>query len=463
MLFTLFARGTRQAFAVFPRRRALVAWLLAAATPSSSGGTSPRETVSFSQDIAPLLAQRCQSCHQPSKKRGGYQAHTFDALLTPGSSKEAPITPGKPEASALLRRLKSSDPDERMPQKEEALSPAQIALVENWIARGALFDGARRDQPFSEWAVTQPRGAAPSRYAQPFPILSALPLSASNACVIAGYHEVLILDRATRSIRRRLPAPSQRTFAIQRLGSGERWLLAGGTPGRSGELAILEPGSTNAPAILLRSADALLSCAVSSDGRWFAVAGADATVRVLDAGTGRLVKAIEGHADWVTSLAFNPASTRLVTASRDKTARCFAVPGGESISAYLDSAEPLLAIQCPAGGALAFAAGRDRQIHVWNVEDGKRAAVMPARDREALALLSTTNRLFAMCAGGVILEIAAQGKREVIREYTAKGARLSCLALDADARQLIAGSFEGDLLWWDIEHPESHQRWHCLP
>ena len=444
------------------RLPAAVLFLLVALPAINSRGASSA-AVSFSKEIAPLLTQRCQSCHQPSKKRGGYQVHTFNALLIPGSSKEIPILPGKPEVSALLRRLKATDPDERMPQKEEALSPAEIHLIERWIAAGASFDGERKDQPFSEWAVPQTKGSAPVHYDQPFPILSAALLRSSNECLVAGYYEVLVVDRFTKSVRRRLPVPSQRTFSIQALESERRWLLAGGTPGRSGELAILDLSSTNFPELLLRTSDALLNGVLSSNGKWIAVAGADPTVRLLDPKTGQLVKAIEAHADWVTSIAFTPDSSRILTVSRDKTARCFAVPGGESISAYLENSEPFLATQCERGGAIAFAAGRDHQIHAWKMEDGKRVSVIPVKDREVLSLVSSTNRLWALCSGGAVLELNSQGQCEVLREYPSGTSRLSCLVVDIEAKQLWAGSFDGDLHSWEWEHPESHQQGHCLP
>ena len=150
----------------------------------------------------------------------------------------------------------------------------------------------------------------------------------------------------------------------------------------------LELGYTHA----FRTSDALLNGVLSSNGKWIAVAGADPTVRLLDPKTGQLVKAIEAHADWVTSIAFTPDSSRILTVSRDKTARCFAVPGGESISAYLESSEPFLATQCERGGAIAFAAGRDHQIHAWKMEDGKRVSVISVKDREVLSLVSSTNR-----------------------------------------------------------------------
>ncbi len=53
------------------------------------------------------------------------------------------IVPGAPADSPLLARVKAHDPQERMPPPEAKLPPLsdrEIALLEQWIAEGALFD-----------------------------------------------------------------------------------------------------------------------------------------------------------------------------------------------------------------------------------------------------------------------------------------------------------------------------------
>jgi WD40 repeat protein len=60
--------------------------------------------------------------------------------------------------------------------------------------------------------------------------------------------------------------------------------------------------------------------ALSSDGRFFALAGADRTVHVWDAIGSREVARL-AHDGAVAALAFSPDGAQLATASRDHTAR----------------------------------------------------------------------------------------------------------------------------------------------
>ena len=106
-----------------------------AAAPASSGA------VSFSRDLAPIFQRKCVTCHGTEKTKGGYQLHTFQNLMKGGESKEASVVPGQPERSKLFQLLVAKDADDRMPQKDDPLPAAPLALIERWIKEGAKFDG----------------------------------------------------------------------------------------------------------------------------------------------------------------------------------------------------------------------------------------------------------------------------------------------------------------------------------
>jgi hypothetical protein len=59
------------------------------------------QAVSFTNDVAPILVQKCLICHGAERSKGGYRVDTFEALLKPGSSKEPPVSQGQPEKSQL--------------------------------------------------------------------------------------------------------------------------------------------------------------------------------------------------------------------------------------------------------------------------------------------------------------------------------------------------------------------------
>jgi len=103
--------------------------------------------VSFTRDIKGLLSNRCIRCHGPdaADRQGGGDAglrlDTF-AGATADLGGHAAIVPGKPEASEILRRITSSDPDIVMPPPDagEPFKPREVELLRRWIAAGAGYE-----------------------------------------------------------------------------------------------------------------------------------------------------------------------------------------------------------------------------------------------------------------------------------------------------------------------------------
>lgn len=109
-------------------------WLFALALPAMGA-----ERVEFNRDIRPILTKHCTACHGGVKAAGGISFIFREKALSLGESGVHPIIPGKPAESEMLRRIRSTDPDEVMPQPKHGppLPEAEIALIERWIAQGA--------------------------------------------------------------------------------------------------------------------------------------------------------------------------------------------------------------------------------------------------------------------------------------------------------------------------------------
>ena len=78
--------------------------------------------------------------------------------------------------------------------------------------------------------------------------------------------------------------------------------------------------------------DEVNSAAFSPDGTRVVTASRDKTARVWDVATGTGIAVLKGHEDGVNSAAFSPDGTRVVTASGDKTARVWDAATGAEIA-----------------------------------------------------------------------------------------------------------------------------------
>ena len=95
-------------------------------------GAAAREKF-FEQNVRPLLAERCYSCHATKKQKGGLRLDSIEAILKGGESGPA-VVPGKPEESLLVAAINYAGPE--MPPNGK-LAPEKVAILTRWIALGA--------------------------------------------------------------------------------------------------------------------------------------------------------------------------------------------------------------------------------------------------------------------------------------------------------------------------------------
>lgn len=104
------------------------------------------DEVDFNRDVRPILADNCYECHGPDEesRQADLRLDRLDDALT------SVIVPGNPNASDLLDRLLSKDPDEVMPPPESKRRPTtkQIETLRKWIEQGAKHE--------KHWAFVAP-------------------------------------------------------------------------------------------------------------------------------------------------------------------------------------------------------------------------------------------------------------------------------------------------------------------
>src|SRR5262245_29646512 len=95
-------------------------------------------TVSFREDIQPILEQNCWTCHGPSMQSSRLDLSTLENALR-GGARGSAIVPGKAEDSRLYRVIAGLDKP-AMPLGGSKLTDAQVASIKSWINQGAHWD-----------------------------------------------------------------------------------------------------------------------------------------------------------------------------------------------------------------------------------------------------------------------------------------------------------------------------------
>jgi len=115
--------------------------------------------VEFNRDIRPILAAKCYACHGPDEDKREADLR----LDVRAEAVKAAITPGKPEASELWKRITHTDPDDVMPppSSPKQLTKIERDLIRRWIAAGAEYQNHWAFEPIKRLVVPQSDGKNP--------------------------------------------------------------------------------------------------------------------------------------------------------------------------------------------------------------------------------------------------------------------------------------------------------------
>jgi hypothetical protein len=112
----------------------------AGADPASPVSAADHEF--FEKSVRPILAKHCFSCHSHAagKDNGGLMLDSRGSMLTGGDSGAA-LVPGDLKQSLLITAIQYEEDYPRMPPKGK-LPDADIAVLTNWVKRGAPWPGS---------------------------------------------------------------------------------------------------------------------------------------------------------------------------------------------------------------------------------------------------------------------------------------------------------------------------------
>lgn len=90
-------------------------------------------TVSFANDVMPILQSRCINCHGGQDTKEGLSFASYETLMA-GSQNGPVIVPSDPTNSLLIQLIQEG----KMPKRGPKLTPDQLQILIDWILAGAL-------------------------------------------------------------------------------------------------------------------------------------------------------------------------------------------------------------------------------------------------------------------------------------------------------------------------------------
>ncbi|MBT4694009.1 MAG: hypothetical protein HOB73_11755 [Planctomycetaceae bacterium] len=286
--------------------------------------TPAARKISYDKDIRPIFQTHCQGCHQPSKKGGDYVMTDFSLLLKGGESEETAIVANKPDESHLISLISKTDGAAEMPQGKKPLADSEIDLIRQWITQGA-----GNDSPASTRLRYSPEN--PPVYVAA-PIITSVDFSSDGKYLaISGFHEVLLYRADGSELIARLIGLSERIESARFSPDGSMLAVAGGSPGRMGELQVWKIEGAELLLALTAGYDTIYGANWSPDSNLVSYGCPDATIHAVNIDDGTEVLFNGAHSDWVLDTVFSKEGDHLVTVSRDRSMKLINVKTSQFI------------------------------------------------------------------------------------------------------------------------------------
>ena len=318
-----------------PRRWLSRRFLVLAAAVAFAGAVRAQEAEKLTYDdhIRPLLENKCFSCHNPDKKKGGLDLSSYAALLAGGGG-GAVVDAGNPAGSRLWTcSAKKEEPF--MPPEGAPLDAKDLTLLSKWIAGGLLQAkgsvARKSSQPKVDLAFDATAGKPTGPAARPADVLlepvvvtprttAITALAASpwtSLLAVASPKQVLLYDTESRELDGILPYPEGYARSLKFSANGSLLILGGGRGGKFGHAVVWDVRTGRRVTELGKEFDQVMSADITPDHRKVALATNTKKVKCYDTASGELLYTIAKHTEWVTGADFSPDGILLATADRN--------------------------------------------------------------------------------------------------------------------------------------------------
>jgi WD40 repeat protein len=426
--------------------------------------------LNYEEHVKPILLEKCASCHNPDRARGGLILDSFTALMQGGSSGPV-IAPGDPGSSRLWRLV---DHQEKpfMPFEEPKLPDATLATIRAWIEQGALPDPNAKPAPPKPAPPAQPTGAnqpPPSakavlpkagpvqlarRTTRPTPVTALAASPVAPIVAVSGYRQILIHHLEDHRLLAAWPFEEGRIEDLTFSPDGVWLVAAGGDAGKSGQVVVFDVVTGTRVAEVGLQYDAVLRAAIDPYRELVASGGSNRKVRVHDLLINEPAYEIDRHNEWITALAFSPDATLLATADRAGEFFVWEAETGRLMHILRGHDHAIHDLAFSRDSNTLYSAGDEGTVRMWSMDNGKLMKQIRTHNSATLAIdVAPDGRLLTGGTDGPLELWKPDGA--VMRQLPRLDDWTYSACFDASGKQLIAGSWTGRIHVFSADTAES--------
>ncbi|XXY49514.1 pentapeptide repeat-containing protein [Sorangium sp. So ce269] len=194
--------------------------------------------------------------------------------------------------------------------------------------------------------------------------------------------------------------------------------------------------------------------AISPDGMLLASAHASWIV-LWDMATGTALRRLNGHSDWVTSVAFGPEGDTLASGSDDCTVRLWDVSTGNVLCVLEGHSRHVTSVAFSPDGATLASGGHDCAVRLWDATSFSQRCVLQGHlDCVMAVTFSPDGELLASGAHDATVRLWKVSTGDMLRVLSGHRGGILSVVFSPGGATLASGSLDYDIGLWQVSTGE---------
>ena len=444
-------------------RRCLI---LAAGLVSTASWGQEGEKLTYDDHIRPLLENKCFSCHNPDKKKGGLELTSYSGLMNGGSG-GAVVDAGNPQASRLWT-CSSKKEEPFMPPEGAPLEAKDLALLSKWIADGVLQAkgsvAKKSNKPKVDLTFAGGAGKPTGPVARPANVLlepvivtprtsAVIAMAASpwtSLLAVAGQKQILLYDTDTHDLAGILPYPEGHARSLKFSANGSLLIMGGGRGGKLGHAIVWDVNTGKRVTEIGKEFDQVMSADISPDHRKVVLATNTKKVKCFDVATGEQLYLISKHTEWVTGADFSPDGVLLATSDRNGNVFVWEADNGGEFYNLGQHKGSVTDLAWRADSNILASCAADGTITTWEMKTGKQVASWGAHGGNVQSVSFTPDgRLLSCGADGTSALWGIDGKRLEQPQGVKQADQVARVVGLYDSKTFVTSNWLGEVRFFD--------------
>jgi WD40 repeat protein len=216
----------------------------------------------------------------------------------------------------------------------------------------------------------------------------------------------------------------------------------------------LKPGMSDGWSACLQTleghSDWVSSVAFSHDSTRLASASDDNTVKIWDASSGACLQTLEGHSGRVSSVAFSHDSTRLASASNDNTVKMWDASSGACLQTLKGHSSSVMSVAFSHDSTRLASASFDNTVKMWDASSGACLQTLKGHSSiVSLVAFSHDSTRLASASGDHTVKIWDASSGACLQTLEGYSDLISSVAFSHDSTRLASASWDNTVKMWD--------------